>query len=66
VSLGPVLVLALGIASMLLIVSRWEHWFDPGWGLIPRLLLFGFAGACSGFLLIYTIGSFLTAIGGIG
>ena len=64
-TLGPILVLALGIASMLLIAFRWDHWFDPGWGLLPRLALFGFAGACSGFLAIYTIGSILTALGGV-
>jgi hypothetical protein len=61
-----IVVLALGVAAMLLIGTRWEHWFDPGWGLLPRLALFAFAGACCGTVVMLAIGTFLTAIGGIG
>ena len=64
-SLEPILVLVVGIVSMLFISANWEHWFDPGWTFPLRLALFAFAGACSGFLTVYLIGSTLTAIGGV-
>ncbi len=59
------LVLLGSLLTFGLIRSRWDTWFQPGWTLPLRLLAFGYAGAGTGMVVIFCIGTTLTALGGV-